>query len=300
MIFFLTIVRDMDLIAHIRRFNRTVTRQIGALEHHFLGRDRSLGASRFLFEIGSAGIEIRELRARLGLDSGYTSRLLRKLEAEGLIQIGQSTKDARVRFVTLTAAGFDEITTLNRLSDEAAASILEPLSEKQQAALTDAMDTVERLLRASAVIIKTENPSSRAARECLTQYYRELAERFEDGFNPDFSISATPEEMTPPNGYFLVARLHGDVVGCGALKCHADFGEIKRMWVAASTRGLGIGRRILRHLEERARERNVPLIRLETNKTLTEAQALYRSQGYREVAPFNSESYAHHWFEKTL
>ena len=290
----------MDRIAHIRQFNRTVTRQIGALENHFLRRDRSLGASRVLFEIGSSGIEIRELRARLGLDSGYTSRLLRTLETEGLVEIGQSTEDARVRCVTLTAAGLDEIATLNHLSDEAAASILEPLNEKQRTALTEAMDTVERLLRASSVTIKTENPSSQPARECLAHYYRELAERFDNGFNPDFSISAKPEELIPPNGYFLVARLYGDAVGCGALKCHPDYGEIKRMWVAASTRGLGIGRRILLHLEELARERNLPIVRLETNKALTEAQSLYRSSGYREVAPFNSESYAHHWFEKTL
>ena len=290
----------MDRIAHIRRFNRTVTRQIGALENPFLGRDRSLGASRVLFEIGSSGIEIRELRARLGLDSGYTSRLLRRLETESLVEIGQSAEDARVRYVTLTAAGLDEVATLNRLSDEAVASILKPLNEKQQTALTEAMDTVERLLRASSVTIKTENPSSRTARECLAHYYRELAQRFEDGFNPDFSISATPEEMTPPTGYFVVARLHGDAVGCGALKCHSDYGEIKRMWVAASTRGLGIGRRILLHLEELARERTLSSVRLETNKALTEAQSLYRSSGYREVAPFNSESYAHHWFEKTL
>ena len=290
----------MDRIAHIRRFNRTVTRQIGALENRFLGRDRSLGASRVLFEIGSSGIEVRELRARLNLDSGYTSRLLRTLESEGLIQLGPSAKDARVRFVTLTAAGLDEIVALNRLSDDAAASLLEPLNEKQRTALAEAMDTVERLLRASCVTIKVDDPASRAAQACLTQYYRELAERFEDGFNPDFSISATSEEMTPPNGYFFIARLHGEAVGCGALKCHSDYGEIKRMWVAASTRGLGIGRRILLQIEECARERKLPVLRLETNETLIEAQALYRSSGYREVAPFNSESYAHHWFEKTL
>ena len=290
----------MDRVAHIRRFNRTVTAQIGALQNRFLGRDRSLGASRILFEVGASGIEIRDLRARLGLDSGYTSRLLRTLETEGLIQIGPSTEDARVRFVRLTATGLNEVATLNRLSDEAAASLLEPLNERQRAALTDAMDTVERLLRASAVTIDIENPSSRVARECLSHYYRELAERFDEGFNPDFSISATPEEMTPPEGYFLVARLHGDAVGCGALKCHPEYGEIKRMWVAASTRGLGIGRRILVHLEALARECKLPLVRLETNKALREAQALYRSSGYREVAPFNSESYAHHWFEKRL
>src|SRR3989454_12591237 len=104
----------MDAIAQIRRFNRTVTQQIGALEERFLGRDRSLGASRLLFEIGATGTEVRQLRARLNLDSGYTSRLLRGLEAEGLIRTARSPVDARVRGVKLTAAGRRELAVLNR------------------------------------------------------------------------------------------------------------------------------------------------------------------------------------------
>jgi DNA-binding MarR family transcriptional regulator len=111
----------MDGIAQVRTFNRIVTQQIGALAGDFLGRSRSLGACRVLFEIGADGIEIRQLRARLALDSGYTSRLLRQLEAEGLIRTTRSPSDTRVRFVTLTAAGRKELAVLNRLSDEAAA-----------------------------------------------------------------------------------------------------------------------------------------------------------------------------------
>ena len=162
------------------------------------------------------------------------------------------------------------------------------------------MVTAERLLRASAVVIGVEDPTSRAAAQCVGRYFAELAARFEHGFDPGQSISAAPEELTPPKGYFVLARLHGDPVGCGALKCHASFGEIKRMWVDPSCRGLGIGRRILLRLEDIARERGLEVLRLETNRTLTEAQALYRACGYKEVAPFNSEPYAHHWFQKAL
>jgi len=162
------------------------------------------------------------------------------------------------------------------------------------------METVEHLLTSSAVAIEVEDPSSQASKECLAQYYRELAQRFENGFDPGASISATTRELTPPNGYFLVAWLHGEVVGCGALKCHREFGEIKRMWVAPSTRGLGVGRRILASLEAIALRRKLPVIRLETNKSLNEAQKLYRSRGFVEVPAFNDEPYAHHWFEKRL
>jgi DNA-binding MarR family transcriptional regulator/GNAT superfamily N-acetyltransferase len=290
----------MHAIARVRSFNRTVTHQIGALESRFLGRKRSLGASRLLFEIGPRGIEVRRLRARLELDSGYTSRLLRGLEAEGLIRTGQSSGDARVRVVTLTTAGRRELALLNRLSDKAASGLLQRLTESQRVALVSAMESVERLLRASAVQLRVENPRSRPARYCLQRYFEELAQRFESGFNPRLSIPAAAAELTPPEGFFLLATLNGEPVGCGALKCHRRYGEIKRMWVAASARGLGIGRRILYRLERLARKRRIPLLRLETNKSLTEAQALYRSSGYREVSRFNDEPYAHHWFEKAL
>lgn len=290
----------MQGIAQVRSFNRTVTREIGALADHFLGRDRSLGASRLLFEIGPAGIDVRQLRARLGLDSGYTSRLLRGLEARGLIRTAESGADARVRRVTLTTAGRKELAVLNRLSDRAAGSLLARLTESQRTSLVAAMQTVEHLLRAGAVRLRVESPRSRAAQYCIGRYFEELAARFQAGFDPTRGISATAEELTPPRGFLVLARLNGDPVGCGALKCHRAHGEIKRMWVAPSARGLGIGRRILQHLEYLARRRHLSLLRLETNKALTEAQALYRTSGYREVRAFNDEPYAHHWFEKRL
>lgn len=290
----------MDGVAQVRSFNRLVTHQVGALDGHFLGRARSLGASRLLFEIGANGSDVRRLRARLGLDSGYVSRLLRGLESEGLIRTGRSSQDARVREVTLTREGKRELAVLNRLSDQAARSLLGRLTAEQRSALVAAMGSVERLLRAADARLQVVNPRSRGARYCLERYFAELAARFEAGFDPSRGISASPEELTPPHGFFLLATLQGEPVGCGALKCHRDFGEIKRMWVAASARGLGIGKRILERLEALALERHIPLLRLETNKALTEAQSLYRSSGYREVRPFNDEPYAHHWFEKTL
>jgi DNA-binding MarR family transcriptional regulator/GNAT superfamily N-acetyltransferase len=290
----------MDAIARIRSFNRTVTRQIGALDNHFLGRDRSLGASRLLFEIGPRGSEIRQLRSKLDLDSGYLSRLLRGLESQGLIRTVPASRDARVRRVMLTAAGRRELAVLNRLSDAAAESLLEPLNPKQRAALTTAMEAVERLMLAGAVRLEVVDPESPAAQYCLGRYFEELAARFDMGFDPGRSISAAADELTPPHGFFVLATLHGEPIGCGALKCHERHGEIKRMWVDASSRGLGVGKRILERLEQLAREQKLPLLRLETNRTLKEAQSLYKTSGYREVKPFNEEPYAHHWFEKTL
>jgi GNAT superfamily N-acetyltransferase len=205
-----------------------------------------------------------------------------------------------VHFVKLTARGSKEVDLLNKLSDEAAAHLLDPLSEKQKVAITEAMAAVERLISISALSLEIEDPRSEDAIYALKQYYAELSKRFDRGFNPRLSISAEPHELIPPNGFFLIARIDGEPVGCGALKCHSHFGEIKRMWVADSVRGLGIGKRILVKLEEIARKQKLPLLRLETNKTLSEAKALYASHGYKEVPAFNNEQYAHHWFEKKL
>ncbi len=163
------------------------------------------------------------------------------------------------------------------------------------------MAEIERPIGAAAVEIRIEPPGSVDARKCLNAYFQELAKRFEMGFDPEQSISAREKELTPPAGYFVVARLDGRAVGCGALKISGErIGEIKRMWTLESARGLGIARRILETLEAKARERGIATLRLETNRALHEAQALYRKNGYQEVERFNDEPYAHHWFEKRL
>ena len=292
---------DSALVEQVRSFNRTVTERVGALNDHFLGRDHSLGEARLLWEIGVEGAEIRELRGRLVLDSAYVSRLLRSLEGQGLVVVQASQSDRRVRHVQLTENGRAEYAALDRRAAGFAHALLEPLNESQQARLATAMAEVERLLRASMVRIAIADPGSADARWCLEQYFAELHERFDAGFDPGRSISAQAHELMPPAGLFLVAHLRHEPVGCGALKFHADApAELKRMWVAPQARGLGLGRRILHELERHAREAGVAVLRLETNRTLAEAIKLYRRSGYQEVEAFNTEPYAHHWFEKRL
>ena len=158
----------------------------------------------------------------------------------------------------------------------------------------------DQLLDGSTVEIVRADPSTEDARWCFEQYFKELGERFEGGFNPALSISAQPDELRPPAGLLLLAYLHGEPVGCGALKLHETVGEVKRMWVSPNARGLGMGKRMLLALEKAAREFGISILHLETNRALTEAISLYKKSGYQEVDPFNSETYAHHWFEKHL
>jgi DNA-binding MarR family transcriptional regulator len=291
---------DADQVRQVRSFNRAVSQRIGALNDSFLDRGRPLGEARLLYEIGRKGVEVRDLRVRLALDSGYVSRLLRSLERQGLVQARPAANDGRVRQARLTRKGRREITELDRRADALAKSVLAPLSAAQQDRLVRAMAEVERLIQVSAVEIQAEAADSADARWCLAEYFRELADRFETRFDPARSIPANVDELTPPAGVFVVARLCGQPLGCGALKVKdRNIGEIKRMWVSPAARGLGVGRRILEKLEALAREFGLNVLRLETNRTLQEAQALYRKCGYLEVAPFNDEPYAHHWFEKT-
>jgi DNA-binding MarR family transcriptional regulator/GNAT superfamily N-acetyltransferase len=285
----------------VRSFNRTVTQRIGVLQDEYLSRGRPLGASRVLWEIGDDGTDLRALRTRLDLDSGYLSRLVRSLEQDGLVVVEPSAHDKRVRSVRITAAGRTERKVLDRRSDELAESMLARLSGTQRDQLVDAMELVERLLIAGLVDVDIEDPSSAAARFCIESYFGELDTRFDTGFDPTRSIPADAAELTEPAGLLLVARLRDEPVGCGALKFHGtEPAEVKRMWVAPTARGLGVGRRILGELEQRARQRGIRVVRLETNKSLHEAMRLYRTAGYAEVAAFNDEPYAHHWFEKRL
>jgi len=292
---------DMPLVEQVRRFNRVMTERVGALNDHFLGRNHPLGEARLLWEIGEQGASIRELRRRLSLDSAYVSRLLRSLEKQGLVVVKRSEHDGRVGLVQLTGAGLRERIELDQRADAFARSMLEPLSENQRLKLGAAMAQVERLLLASMVQIAVADPTTQDAQWCIQQYFTELNERFEMGFDPALSISAYAHELTPPAGLLLVTRLRHEPVGCGALKFHENaIGELKRMWVAPQVRGLGLGRRLLLALEHEAREAGMTILHLETNHTLTEAIELYRHSGYREVEAFNDEPYAQHWFEKRL
>jgi ribosomal protein S18 acetylase RimI-like enzyme len=222
------------------------------------------------------------------------------LESDGLVATGSSDSDARVRAVRPTERGRRERAKLDRLSDELAASILAPLDERQRAQLVQAADTVERLLLASAVELEPTDPHHPDARWCLEQYYAELAERFEGGFDLSTAIPVDAADLTPPRGVLLVGRLREQPVACGAVRDLQGFPYLKRMWVAPQVRGLGLGRRLLRELEAQAVAVGASAVRLETNRSLVEAVALYRATGYEEVPAFNDEPYAHHWFTKHL
>lgn len=286
---------ETDLIERVRDFNRFYTERLGLLTDHYLGLDRPLGPSRLLWEIGDR-TAVRELRERLGLDSGYLSRMLRALEEQGLVRVVPHPADGRARVAELTDAGRRERDVLDDRSRAGVVALLGGLSPGQRAELVAAQRRIQALLRLAAVTVEPVAADDPRARWCLRRYAAELAERFPEGYD-----EAT---LTPPgelDGQLLLACEHGRAVGCGAwVRLAPGIAEIRHLWTGPTSRGLGLGRRLLAHLEADAAAHGVGTVRLGTHGSLGEAIALYLSSGYQEIESYSPSPYNQLCFEKHL
>ncbi|MCU1366783.1 MAG: GCN5-related N-acetyltransferase [Ilumatobacteraceae bacterium] len=291
----------MTDVAALRRFNRAYTQRIGVLDESYLGTGRPLGPSRFLFEIGTQTWGVLGLRRRLGLDSGYVSRMLRQLETEGLAVVEPDPNDGRQRTVRLTRAGRREWRRLDERSERLAQRLVAPLSERQREELDAALTTAERLIRAATIEFDTVDPRSPDARWAMDQYFAELDSRFSDGFDATSSYDTDAVALRAPTGAFVVLHSDHETLGCGGVQRFDDTtSEIKRMWIRADWRGTGLGRRLLEHLEGIARAHGRSRVVLDTNGSLTEAISMYGRMGYAPIERYNDNPYAQHWFAKDL
>jgi DNA-binding MarR family transcriptional regulator/GNAT superfamily N-acetyltransferase len=282
-----------------RDFNRFYTQTIGVLTDQYLGQHRPLAEARLLFEIGFDGADVRDLRARLRLDSGYVSRLLRALEAANLVRTGPSPSDTRVRLAELTADGRSELEDLNTRATTVASALLETLNAEQRSELLEAMMLIRRSLRLAAIDLATVDSGTREARECLLKYASELALRFPEGYTEQDLLPAA--EARRPAGAFIIARENGHAIGCGVLRTPpTDSAEIRHLWIDSRARGIGLGRRLVSELERHAANEGYREIRLDTHSVLSEAIGLYRSSGYQEIPAYDENPHAHLWFAKSL
>jgi len=290
---------NLDPIARVRRFNRAVTVEVGALDTSFLGRGRPLGAARVLNSIGRGIADVARLRESLGLDSGLASRLLRGLEEEGLVETVAHPGDARRRIVRLTRAGQREFRAYEKLSDDQAGTIL--ARHPHPESLLAAMDLIACALQRDRTLVEEADPTSEPARACLQAYYDELARRFASGFDVRRSRDPDAADMIPPRGTFLLAWSDGLPAGCVGLKGDGrDLAEVKRLWVAPHARGQGLARRLMTAVEDAARALRIRVLRLDTNSALPEAIELYRKTGWVEIPRFNDDPYPDVFFEKRL
>ena len=293
-----------DQAGVVRRFNRSYTQRIGALEDSFLGLGMPLSTVRVLFEIGTQPGTVADLRTRLGLDSGHLSRLLRTLEGRDLVTLAPDPADRRRRLAGLTDRGRALFAELEERSDERARTLLEPLTARQRTRLAAALAEADLLVRAATVTLETVDPLSAPAQQAVGAYFAELDRRFPGGFDAVGQGAKDAELLAAPHGAFVVAVSDGVPVACGGVQTIGEgadrYGEIKRMWVDDAWRGAGLGSRLLRHLESLARDLGHDLVRLDTNDHLTEAVAMYRRAGYLEIDRYNDNPYARHFFEKRL
>jgi DNA-binding MarR family transcriptional regulator len=285
----------------LRSFNRAWSQRVGLLEDSYLGQGRTLGASRLLFEVGLAGCGVLELRRRTGLDSGYLSRLLRRLEDDGLVTVRTDPADRRRRVVVPTAKGRRAVGRLEQRSEERAAALVTPLGESQRRRLVESLETAGRLIRAATCAFEPVDVASEEAATAVGRYFAEIDERFADGFDRSVGAPTDLDALRPPHGVFLVARIDEAVVACGGVQRHSpSVGEIKRMWVDPDWRGCGLGVRTLAALEDAARGLGYREVYLDTNAALTEAIAMYDGAGYRRIDRYNDNPYAQAWFAKRL
>ena len=290
----------LDDIARLRRFNRAVTREVGALETSYLGRGRPLGAARVLQLVRSEGTDIAEIRQRLDLDSGLLSRLLRGLEAESLLDLATDPADRRRRIARLTPAGLAEQQAYEKLGFEKATQMLARAGARQGAVIA-AMDLIATVMLQDHVDLRDADPDEPAAIACLTAYYQLLAEKIA-GVTPDMLTLPLPDaaKYRPPHGAFLIAWSDDLPVGCASLRpLEPGVAEVKRLWIDPVARGQGLARRLMRALESRARDMGYAHLKLDSNAALIEAIALYRSDGWTEIAPYTGFP-ANVWLGKRL
>ena len=220
---------DTDVL---RRFNRTYTQRIGALDESFLGLGLPLGAARLVFEIGEAGATVRDLRARLGLDSGHLARQLRRLEDDGLVRVAPDPDDRRRRTVRLTAAGRALRARLDDRSEELAERLVAPLTDRQQERLTEALATADLLVRAATVDIRAVQPGDRRRpqpRSALLRRARRAGSP--TGFDPgDRRARRTVDSPGRAPSWWPPATASRSRAAASATWA-TGVGEIKRMWV---------------------------------------------------------------------
>ncbi len=151
------------------------------------------------------------------------------------------------------------------------------------------------------IVFSRVDAGSTEARWALTQYFDELDRRFAGGFKTDEALDEATPSFNPPSGLFVLATAGNDVVGCGGVQwIDATTAEIRRMWVDSGRRGIGLGKRLLGHLEGEVQSSGRGRVLLDTNARLTEAISMYRALGYHDIERYNDNPYANHWFEKVL
>ena len=290
----------LDAIARLRRFNRIVTREIGALDTSYLGRGRPLAFVRVLHLIRTEGTDLADLRGRLDLDTGLLSRILRGLERDGLIETAPDPADRRRRIATLTEKGEAEWKAYDALGKAKAETVFDRAGPRRDEVIA-AMDLIATVMLRDEVRIRDADPDDPATLHCAGAYFQLLAGSVPGVTSQMVALPlADAARCRAPDGATLIAWSDDLPVGTVALRRHdATTAEVKRLWVDPLARGQGLGRRLMRAIETRARDLGYTWACLDSNTALADAIALYRSDGWSETEPYTGPP-ADIWMIKRL
>jgi DNA-binding MarR family transcriptional regulator/GNAT superfamily N-acetyltransferase len=303
----------MDPVTAVRRFSRFYTNLIGALRDGLLDSPYSLTEARVIFELAQGGSdEVADLRRNLDIDAGYLSRILRRLETDGLAERSRSAADGRRQLIQLTAQGRKVFDDLDARSSGQVRALLDRIDPASQDRLVDALTTVERILGGSAgrpsvvggsagrpsVVLRAFEPGDLG---WVVQRHGALyASQY--GWDQSFEVLVArivadyAESRDPRRENAWIAELDGSPVGCVfCVRAEDDTAQLRLLLVEPHARGAGVGTRLVDECVRFARQAGYREVMLWTNDVLVEARRIYQRAGFELV----SEN-AHHSFGRDL
>jgi DNA-binding MarR family transcriptional regulator/GNAT superfamily N-acetyltransferase len=290
-----------DRVAAVRAFNRFYTELIGLLDEGLLETPYSLTEARVMFELGQQdAVEVAELRHRLGLDGGYLSRVLQRLQEAELLTKERSNSDARRQRARLTKEGRREFRKLDRRSQTEIRKILDGLSDGEQRRLVSAMTSIQGVLE------KAPQSNMFVLRPPLSGDFGWVVHRHgviyarEYGWDETFEalvariVADYVDQRDLKREAAWIAEIEGEPVGCVfCVKKEETVAQLRLMLVEPRARGMGIGSRLCEECIRFARRARYQRMMLWTNDVLEGARRIYQRAGFEVVEEESHHSFGH-------
>jgi DNA-binding MarR family transcriptional regulator/GNAT superfamily N-acetyltransferase len=295
-----------DAVASVRAFNRFYTARIGVLRDGLLRTPHSLTEARVLYELGQRDVtEVADLRREMDIDAGFLSRLLARLERNGLVARERSADDARRQRVRLTEEGRVAFAELDRRSAEEVGAVLDALSADDQRRLVAAMSVVREVLsgaETTGFVLRAPHPGDFGW--IVQAHGRLYAEEY--GWDESFEglvaqiVAEYARDHDPSREAAWIAEVDGDPVGCVlCVRREEGVAQLRLLLVDPGLRGHGIGGRLIDECLRFAKRAGYRRITLWTNDVLHAARRLYERAGFELVESAPHHSFGHALVEQT-
>lgn len=291
-----------EKIAAVRQFNRFFTRQIGVLREGLLHSPYPLTDARILFELGHGSqMTASRLARELGLDTGYLSRILTRLEQQGLLEKMRSANDGRQFFLSLTPEGKEAFTLLDQRSRDEVSEMLDDLSAENQQRLLKAMHTIESVLTrgfkfSEPFVLRPHEPGDMG---WVTHRHGVLYAQ-EYGWDEHFEALVAQIVADFITNYnhererCWIAEMNGEIIGSVfVVRSSETVAKLRLLLVEPKARGMGLGTRLVEECIRFARRRGYQKMMLWTNSVLVEARHIYQKTGFKLVAEEAHHSFGH-------